>query len=65
VSVRLTVSGSFYDNFGQKVKCKRNVPTVKKKEKLKWVLVIKRLNFKANFKKNKLCCAAFSFQFSK
>ena len=30
VSVRLTVSGSFYDNFGQKVKCKRNVPTEQK-----------------------------------
>ena len=25
--------------------CKRNVPTVKKKEKLKWVLVIGRLKF--------------------
>ena len=25
--------------------CKRNVPTVKKKENLKWVLVIGRLKF--------------------
>ena len=59
--------GSFSDKHGQKVKCKRNVPTEKKKEKKKWVRWIWSVNFKANCnidcKKKKLRCTVFCILF--